>query len=593
MNIRVALLCGLLLLCLGSLGPAAAAPPAGVQSDAPKIMDLKIPALGFLPDSFVICRVGSRITRVSDYIRSYFDSYIEDRPKSDSAGRVTFLDNIVAKDVLGQVALAINRPLRFEDRATMREFEVRALSNALYRTSVMDSLQVTDQDVAREYETFKSECRLRHILFADQATAIRTRLALQRGQTLWQQAYDRYSLSKGKDKGPDGDLGWAVRGGSTLELGRKVFLLNAGSISEPIEEAGGGWNLVQVVEKRAGTPPSIDAVSSFIRSQLEAERTGARARVVRDLVRDQIGMVYDSTNIAWASKFFQPTQRVERDENGQPNIVFNTTLPDFEDRDSSRVLARYKDGVFTLGRFMHLMLDIQPLIRPNVDTPESFRDQLDAFAFEPYMAQVAVARGLDRDSTVVSQIAKKREEILVEHLYSDSVLARVNVDPRARRKYYEDHVKDFVTYASVRFAALWAESRPAADSLAARLRRGERAEDIIRADSLLGIQRGSVQTRAQNEHGPYQKVLFEELRPGQLTVDGPDKLGHFAVVQKIEDVPGRQLSYEEASGYIDESMQNQVSERLLKELVARHKKKFKIESHPELVMRIRLVDPTL
>ena len=86
---------------------------------------------------------------------------------------------------------------------------------------------------------------------------------------------------------------------------------------------------------------------------------------------------------------------------------------------------------------------------------------------------------------------------------------------------------------------------------------------------------------------------IEELRPGQMSVDGPDKAGQFAVVQKLETIPGRQLSYEEASGFIDDSMQNKESERLLKALVARHKKKYPIMSRPDLVMRIKLVDPTL
>jgi len=61
----------------------------------------------------------------------------------------------------------------------------------------------------------------------------------------------------------------------------------------------------------------------------------------------------------------------------------------------------------------------------------------------------------------------------------------------------------------------------------------------------------------------------------------------------MAQIPGRQLSYEEASGYVDESLQNLKAERLLKELVARHRKRFPVMSRPELVMRVRLVDPTL
>jgi len=547
----------------------------------------------FLSDTFVICTVGPRRTTVGDYVRLYFDSYMPDRPGQDSVGRATFLQNLVTRDILALVAQKQNRPFAFEDRAQLRETEERALSNALYQSAVLESLQVSDEDVAKEYEsTFQYEFRLRHIKFADLPTAQRTRIALVGGRTTWQQAYDRYSLSKGKDKGPDGALGWTVRGVASLELSHAIFTLNAGAYSQPIEEPD-GWSIVQVVEKRKGTPPRLSAVSKYIREQLEQEQTDRRARAVRNLVRDQIHMTYDSTAIAWAAGFFQPAQAMNRDENGVANYQFDPNVPEFQPQDTSRVLARYRDGIVTLGRFLHLYTDIQPLMRPNVNTPQGLRDQIDAFAFEPYMAEVAKARGLDKNPKVIEQIANKREAILVDHLYSDSVMSRVSITAEARRKYYQEHPRDFTTYPTVRYAALWAETKEKAEQYAARLKKGEKAEDILRADSLLGIQRGSIQTRGQNEHGPYQKLLFEELRPGQVDIEGPDKEGHYSILQSLAFDQGRLLSYDEASGYIDESLQNLEAERLLREFVERHAKEYPVRTSPELVMRIHLVDPSL
>ncbi len=606
MRFRAAVSLGFLAVVVASnsFAAAKAAPPknpstaksaASKATGAPAPAASKAPSVEhgpFLADSFVICSVGPRRTTVGDYVRLYFASYIADRPDADSVGRATFLRNLITKDVLGLVARKENRPFAFEDRAQLRETEERALSNALYQSAVLESLQVSDADIAKEYETFQYEVRLRHIMFPDLPTAQRTRIALVGGRTTWQQAYDRYSLSKGKDKGPDGELGWTVRGGAPLEMSRAIFTLNAGAYSQPIEEPE-GWSIVQVVEKRKGSPPSLDAVSKFIREQLEQEQTDRRARAVRSLVRDQIHMTYDSTAIAWASRFFEPAQAMNRDERGVANYQFNPNVPEFQPQDTSRVLARYRDGVVTLGRFLHLYTDIQPLMRPNVNTPQSLRDQIDAFAFEPYMAQVAKERGLDKNPKVLEEIENKREAILVDHLYSDSVMARVSITPEARRKYYKDHPRDFTTYPQVRFAALWAESREKAEQYAARLKKGEKAEDILRADSLLGVQRGSIQTRGQNEHGPYQKLLFEELRPGQVDIEGPDKEGHFTILQSLAFDQGRLLSYDEASGFIDESLQNLEAERLLQQFVERHEKEYPVHANPELVMRIHLVDPSL
>ena len=580
---------------------SSAAPPAArsghstapAKHGAPRTFVDGTPDTGqFLPDTFTICRVGPRRTRVFDYVANYFHAYAEYRPKPDSTGRVEFLNNLINKDLLGLVALEINRPLDFEDRAQLREAEQRALSNALYQSSVLDSLNVTQADLEQEYETFRYEVRLRHITVPDSTFANSLRLDLLRGKITWSQAYGRYSLTKNKDAGADGDIGWKQRISFSLQDARKIFGLGPGGISPPIEDVN-GWNLVQVTDKRAATPPSLEAMRGMLTDQLNSERLDQRTQAIRGMLRQEVGMSYDTTAIRWTASHFGPSQSVSQEEHGATQIEFNTSVPDFTPEDTSKVLARWNGGVMTLGRFLHLYTDIQPLMRPSINTPEALQNQIEGYALEPDMAKLARARGLDKDSTVVATIAGKREQILVDHLYADSIQSRVAIDPKARHKYYDQHLAGFVTWAQVNYAALWANTKTEAESLQTRLKSGEKASDIITADSLLGINRGSIQTRLENEHGPYQKALFEMMRPGQVIIDGPDKEGHYIVLQELAFVPGRQLSYDEASGMIDESLQNIESERLLKEFIARHKKRYPIEARPELVMRIRLVDPTL
>jgi hypothetical protein len=234
------------------------------------------------------------------------------------------------------------------------------------------------------------------------------------------------------------------------------------------------------------------------------------------------------------------------------------------------------------------------VMRPDASDFEGLRSSVDATVFEPYMAELALRRGLDKDSLAVAMIEKRREEIMVDHLYRDSIMTRVWVTPAERQKYYRDHLNGYVTFASVQFGAIVRGSKAGADSVAARLRAGVSPASILREDSLRGVTSGSIQQRRQNEGGtPYHKLLFEELKPGQVAVEGPDKSGDWLVLQLLSFDPGRQLSYEEAQHYVDESLQNIKSERLLKAFLARHRKRFHVEAHPKLVMRIRFVDPSL
>ena len=99
--------------------------------------------------------------------------------------------------------------------------------------------------------------------------------------------------------------------------------------------------------------------------------------------------------------------------------------------------------------------------------------------------------------------------------------------------------------------------------------------------------------RRSDEQGPYQKALFEEMRPGDTQLRGPDKHGDFVVIQVIAYDGGRQLSFEESESMIDESLQNQKSEKALNEMIARLQKRYDVAMRPELVMLVKLVDPTV
>jgi len=301
-------------------------------------------------------------------------------------------------------------------------------------------------------------------------------------------------------------------------------------------------------------------------------------------------MVYDTTNLVWASARFSPTMKTSR-EGGTATLEFDVGLPEFAPADTGRVLARHRYGRLTLGGLLDSYTAIHALVRPSVNDFEAMRAFVDAIVLEPYMADLAARRGLEQDSLAILQIQSHREEILVEHLYQDSIMSKVWVEPQARRKYYQDHLTGFITFPSVKYAAFARNSRAAADSLAARLRGGEKAEEMLRVDSLQGRPTGSIQERSADDHGtPYYALLFEELRPGQVSVQGPDRGGVYAVIQLLSFDPGRQLGYEEVEGVIDESLQNLRAEELLKHILARHRKRFRIETHPELLGRVLLVD---
>ena len=546
----------------------------------------------FLPDTVVLARVNDRTTRVGDYVDAYYRSYAEDRPRPDSAGLRQFLNSIIDKDVMGLMVLGINRPLGFEDRLALRENRERVLSSVLFQRAVLDSATVTEEETRQLYEQFRFAVHLRHIEFADRATAERVRRDLVSGRILWKEAVRKYSVAPDSDRARDGDLGWQRRLGFDPFLAPQVFTLKPGETSPVLQDARGD-QVIQVIERRPDKPPAYEALRSMMRDEIRNNKVGQRASALQAMMRGEVGMVHDTANMVWAAARFSPTKRVSREASGT-TTEFVVGMPGFAPADTGRVLARHRYAQLTVGGMVDVYGAIQPLFRPSVNDFESMRSFVDGVLLEPYMAELAARRGLERDSLAVVQLQRRREEILVEHMYQDSIMSKVWVQPQARRKYYQEHLTAFFTYPTAKYAAFVGDSRAAADSLAARLRAGEKAEAMLRADSLAGRATGSIQERSANDHGtPYYRLLFEELRPGKVSVEGPDREGDFAVIQLLSFDPGRQLPYEEVEGAIDESLQNLRAEELLHEFLARHRKRFRIEAHPQLLDRVLMADRTL
>jgi hypothetical protein len=566
--------------------------PASPTAPRPPVVSYDgIPDTGqFLPDTATLARVEDRIIRVRDFVEAYFNSYGEDRPAPDEAGRVQFLNTMINKNVLEITAVAANRPLGFEDRAVMREHTERVLSDVLFQRAVVDSSPVTEDEIQTVYHQYAYQTRMRHILLRDRAAAERVRADLLAKRIGWSDAVRRHSVAADRDR--DGDMGWANRIQYDPVLAAQVYKLEPGEISPVIHDRD-GYHVMQCAERRPVQAPALDALRDVIRNQVRSYKVSVRGTALQDGLAREIGLVIDSANVAWAASHF-PTGDVVSHQGSETIIDMSAAEPQIGAEDTSRVLARHRHGQLSLGRFLAVYTSINPISRPPASDFEALAGLVTSTVLEPYVAEIAVKRGLDRDSAAVSLIRRRLEQIRVEHMYQDSVQSKVWVRPADRRKYYEQHKTEFVTIPRVSYAAFWRQTRAGADSVAARLGAGEKAEAILRADSAAGFSGGSIRELSASDHGaPFYKLLFEELRPGKVAVDGPTRDSGYVAIQLITYDRSRQLAFDEVVANIDESLQNIQAEKLLKALIARHRARLSIEAHPELLGRVRLVDPLL
>jgi parvulin-like peptidyl-prolyl isomerase len=575
--------------------PAAAQPAAPADSQ-PSLKYRRyvngVPDTGqFLPDTTLLATMDERRITVGEFRRAWFISYALDRPPADSAGRLQFLTSMVDKEVLGRLARQVNRPFDFEDRSVLREYEQRIISNLTFQRLVADSSQPSEAELRRIYEQARSVRHLQHILTPTRADAERARTELEAGRITWPQAVARYSVAQ-RDSGPAGDLGWIQRHELPLEQVSSLWELKDGQLSSVFGDEK-GFQLVRVLGRRANPMPPYERVRNILANEIMPLNVARRVEDLRVILRRRAGVVYDTANIEWAAARFASARPEEAREDGTPVLDLTGPLPRVTRTDTARVLARWNQGQFTMGRFYTVYRALPPFQRPKVYNFDAFRSFLDGSLLDPYLVELGMDHGIGRDSATLAMLDGKREELRVEHLFRDSVEVKAWVTPAERRKYYESRLADFWSRQSVRYAAIPRATEAAAESLATRLRHGEKAEAILREDSLrLGRSTGSIRDEREDQPGPFFATLTQDLKTGEVMVRGPIKDGEYAVIQKLEHDSGRQLRFEEVEKIVDESVQNLKAEQLLKEFIARHRVGHRIALYPERLMLVKLTDPT-
>lgn len=548
-----------------------------------------------IADTTVLLRVDADALTVQDFITRYYGSYPENRPHTDEAGRRAFLGTLENAMVLRRAALDRNRPFDFGERAIMREHTDRVLSNVLYQRAIMDSAQVTEPELREMFSMLKTEIRLREITFRQLAPAQRLYDQLRAKKITWEEAYrQHHQLEKKADLG---DLGWVKRTVGEPTMVERIFRLQKGEYAEPWQDIN-GVHLVQCTETREGTPPPFEVIRARLTEIVRTPRVLDRTEQVAAVLRERIGMTYDTTNIVWAAQKFEDNAGISS-SGGAPTLALGQRLPSFDIADSGRVLARHRDGRLTMFQFVEAYRAIPALARPAVNTPDRFRAQVDAVALEPYRPQLARERGYDKDPMAAEWIEKRRDELLVERLYQDSVESRIRVTEADARRYYDSNRAQYITYPAVTYAIWITKTREDADAMMARLAKGERLDAIVREDSLSAAsrddRRGSVRVMRQNEEGTdyYVELFGGELKPGDARVLGPDRENKFLVLQSLDFDPGRQLSFEESYRMVDEAARHRQAEELLQGFLERLKSRMKIVARPELLMSFEMKDPTL
>jgi foldase protein PrsA len=133
--------------------------------------------------------------------------------------------------------------------------------------AAMKSIKVTDKEVKEYYDNYKPEIKARHILVADEKTALEVKQKLDAGEK-FEDVSNTYSTDEAA-KAAGGDLGWFGPGAMDPDFEAAAYALKKDEISAPVKTSF-GYHIIQLTDKKE--KKSYDEMKDQMEKELKSSK---------------------------------------------------------------------------------------------------------------------------------------------------------------------------------------------------------------------------------------------------------------------------------------------------------------------------------
>ncbi len=168
------------------------------------------------------------------------------------------------KDQLGDQFETALISYGYKDEEDLRnKFKVAMLQEK----AATSEIKVTEEEMKEYYDSYEPNITARHILVADEATALEVKKKLEGGADFAELAKEYSTDTVSAEKG--GDLGSFGKGQMVAEFEQAAYGLEVGQVSDPVQTEH-GWHIIEVTKKEE--KPSYEDMKKDIENELKVSK---------------------------------------------------------------------------------------------------------------------------------------------------------------------------------------------------------------------------------------------------------------------------------------------------------------------------------
>lgn len=270
----------------------------------------------------------------------------------------------------------------------------------------------------------------------------------------------------------------------------------------------------------------------------------------------------------------------------------------------AQTVATFEAGQITIGDLEDEIVQQSPMMRERFLMPEQRKLLLEKMIRMELLAREAEKRGYGKDSEVIEAVKQNAVQTMIRELI-DGQLTLESIPAEDLRKYYDEHITDFVRPETRRVNHILVATREEAQQLIKQLqgadlkefRKAARERSLDQGTKMRAGDLGYFDKQAKSDdtnagRPPIDeaivKVAFSLAKVGDLSAKPIKVQGGFSVVMFAGQKPGISRSLKEAEPTLRKRLWRATREDKMRAFVTQLRGRTTPELHPELTEAIQL-----